>query len=88
MKCPDAVDVLDADLGTGEHLLRVSNCRLFIGHKTHSIVFSLTVGTPVLGISFHPKTMDFMRLFDVADNCVAETDHDRHGIKGYGGSYS
>lgn len=69
----DAANVRDVDVGTPEHLSLVGECRMFVAHKTHSVVFALTVGTPVLAISYHPKTLEFMRLFGMTDHCVDET---------------
>jgi len=55
--------VVEADLETKPHLEEISKCRLFIGHKTHSVVFALTVGTPILAISYHPKTLEFIQQY-------------------------
>ena len=38
---------------------------LFIGAKTHSIIFSLSQCTPVLCIAYHPKSQEFMKMFNV-----------------------
>jgi polysaccharide pyruvyl transferase WcaK-like protein len=62
--------IVDQDLETKEHLLEVSRCQLFIGHKTHSIIFSLTSGTPIIGISYHPKTNQFMREYDLMEYVI------------------
>lgn len=54
----------DKDLETEHHIKAVSTCRLFVGHKTHSVVFALTSGTPLIAIEYHPKTRNFMTQFD------------------------
>ncbi len=68
----EAAEVLDEDLDPVDHMRRVARCRMFIGHKTHSIVFALTVGTPLLAIAYHPKTVDFMAQYGLADHSVPE----------------
>ena len=52
------------DLETEHHIKAVSKCRFFVGHKTHSVVFALTSGTPLIAIEYHPKTRNFMTQFD------------------------
>lgn len=61
---------IDVDMNTELHLYEVSKCQLFIGHKTHSTIFALTSGTPLVGIAYHPKTREFMKQFDVEDYCI------------------
>ena len=39
--------------------------RYFIGHKTHSVIFALAAGTPLIGIAYHVKTIEFMTQFGV-----------------------
>lgn len=65
---------VDVDMGTEQHLYEVSKCRFFIGHKTHSTIFALTSGTPLIGIAYHPKTREFMSQFDVEDYCIDDAD--------------
>ncbi len=61
----NAVEIIDEDLQTLDHLRRIEDCRLFVGHKTHSTIFALTTGTPLIGIAYHPKTIEFMRMYGV-----------------------
>lgn len=60
----------DKDMDTLEHLQEVSKCCMFIGHKTHSTIFALTSGTPLIGIAYHPKTMEFMKQYDMSEFCI------------------
>lgn len=53
------------DYDTEDHLKKILNCKYFIGHKTHSIIFSLTVGTPLISLAYHSKSTDFMSQFDL-----------------------
>jgi polysaccharide pyruvyl transferase WcaK-like protein len=59
------VSILDTDLTTEEHLNAVADCQIFVGHKTHSTIFALTTGTPLIGIAYHPKTIEFMKQYGI-----------------------
>jgi polysaccharide pyruvyl transferase WcaK-like protein len=58
--------------GTEEHINLISQCRMYVGHKTHSQIFSLVAGTPLLAIAYHKKTEDFMAQFGLEKYCVAD----------------
>ncbi len=73
-KYGENIDFVDNDLSTEEHLKELSECCMFIGHKTHSIVFALTIGTPLLAIAYHPKTKDFMKQYSLEDNIINESE--------------
>ena len=62
----------DQDLGPRAHIERVSRCKLFVGHKTHSVIFALTTGTPLVAIAYHTKTEDFMNDYRLPEYCVRE----------------
>ena len=64
--------IVDADISVEEHINRISKCRLFIGHKTHSIVFALTTATPLIAIAYHRKTEDFMSQYTLSDYCIKD----------------
>jgi polysaccharide pyruvyl transferase WcaK-like protein len=57
---------------TLEHLNAISKCRIFVGHKTHSQIFSLTAATPLLAIAYHIKTNDFMAQFGLSEYCIGD----------------
>ena len=44
-----------------------------MGHKTHSQIFSLVAGTPLLAIAYHKKTEDFMAQFTLEQYCIVDT---------------
>ncbi len=71
--CKDCCEIVEDFPGTVEHIKAVSQCRFFIGHKTHSQVFALVAATPLLAIAYHPKTEDFMAQFGLGDFCIADT---------------
>jgi polysaccharide pyruvyl transferase WcaK-like protein len=70
----DACEVIADDLDTVTHLREVAKCRVFVGHKTHSQIFALTVGTPLIALAYHEKTIDFMAQYDLRDNCVLDSE--------------
>lgn len=65
VECPNKCFVYDADMETADHLREVGKCQVFVGHKTHSTIFALATGTPLLAIAYHPKTIEFMHQFDM-----------------------
>ncbi|MCQ2113699.1 MAG: polysaccharide pyruvyl transferase family protein [Bacteroidaceae bacterium] len=70
----DSCLIMDVDMEPIEHLKEMSKCQLFIGHKTHSVIFALTAGTPLLAISYHPKTIAFMKQFNLQNYVKNEDD--------------
>ena len=70
---PASCFVYDEDMPTEKHIIEVSKCQFFIGHKTHSTIFALATGTPLVGIAYHPKTREFMQQFGVQDYCIDDT---------------
>jgi polysaccharide pyruvyl transferase WcaK-like protein len=69
-----ACEVVTKDLDTIEHLKEVAKCSVFVGHKTHSQIFALTVGTPLIALAYHEKTVDFMTQYDLQANCVLDSE--------------
>lgn len=67
---PSMCTVYDEDMTSAEHIREVANCLLFIGHKTHSTIFSMATGTPLVGIAYHVKTREFMRQFGCEEYCI------------------
>ena len=63
VKCPNKCFIYDEDMETADHLREVGKCQAFVGHKTHSTIFALATGTPLLAIAYHSKTIEFMRQF-------------------------
>jgi polysaccharide pyruvyl transferase WcaK-like protein len=64
----------DEDMDTLTHMKKVSECRIFIGHKTHSVIFALTVGTPIVALAYHVKTKDFLEQFGLDKNCISDNE--------------
>ena len=70
VECPEKCYVYDKDMETADHLREVGKCQVFVGHKTHSTIFALATGTPLLAIAYHPKTIEFMRQFGMEEFVV------------------
>lgn len=68
----DSCSVVDEDLDTASHLAEVSKCRVFVGHKTHSVVFALVTGTPLVALAYHRKTTDFMNQYGLGEYCLCD----------------
>jgi polysaccharide pyruvyl transferase WcaK-like protein len=59
--------------GTIEHINAIAQCKIFLGHKTHSQIFSLVAATPLIAVAYHRKTEDFMAQFGLEDYCIVDT---------------
>ena len=63
-------EIVEGFPGTSDHINAVAQCRIFVGHKTHSQIFSLVAATPLLAIAYHKKTEDFMAQFGLEKYCI------------------
>ena len=70
IECPEKCHIYDKDMETADHIREVGKCQVFVGHKTHSTIFALATGTPLLAIAYHPKTIEFMRQFGMEEFVV------------------
>lgn len=76
----DKCSVVNNDLETLDHLNEVSKCKLFLGHKTHSTIFALATGTPLIGLAYHPKTIEFLNQFELSDNVIDDKNMTSEGL--------
>jgi polysaccharide pyruvyl transferase WcaK-like protein len=65
-------EIVEGFPGTLDHINAVAQCKMFVGHKTHSQIFSLVAATPLLAIAYHKKTEDFMAQFGLEKYCIAD----------------
>jgi len=65
-------EIVEGFPGTIDHINAISQCKMFVGHKTHSQIFSLLAATPVLAIAYHKKTEDFMAQYGLEDYCITD----------------
>jgi len=72
-KNKDKVSILHGHPEVPEHMNKVAQCRLFVGHKTHSVIFALTAKTPLVAIAYQKKTEDFMNQFGLGEYCITDS---------------
>ncbi len=72
--CATACEIVESGLSTVEHLRELAKCRMFVGHKTHSIIFALSTATPLIAIAYHFKSLDFMHQYDLAEYGLPESE--------------
>ncbi len=65
-------EIVEGFPGTVDHINAISQCKVFVGHKTHSQIFSLVAATPLLAVAYHKKTEDFMTQFRLEDCCIID----------------
>lgn len=75
----DRIKVANGDLTPGETASLIAETDIFVGTKTHSIVYGLKTATPTLSISYQQKSTEFMKLFGMEHYAVpmAELDTQR-----------
>ena len=61
--CPERIKVASGDLTPSETATLIAGVDVFIGTKTHSIVYGLKTATPTLSISYQQKSTEFMKMF-------------------------
>ena len=66
-------EIVEGFPGTIEHINAIGQCKVFVGHKTHSQIFSLVAATPLLAVAYHQKTEDFMAQFGLEQYCIVDT---------------
>jgi polysaccharide pyruvyl transferase WcaK-like protein len=66
------MSILEGHPDVPEHISKVAECRLFLGHKTHSVVFALAAATPIVAIAYQRKTEDFMQQFGLREYCITD----------------
>ena len=67
---PEACSVLDSSQIASEQRQAMIECAMFVGHKTHSVIFALSSAVPVVAIAYHQKTKDFMSQFGLSEYCI------------------
>jgi len=70
IKYKNSIKLLDGDFNPLETASLIANCDIFVGTKTHSIVYSLNALVPTISISYQEKSTEFMDMFGVRDNVI------------------
>lgn len=65
-----AYDIVDGDLTSSETESLIATTDVFVGTKTHSIVYGLKNCIPTLSIAYQEKSNQFMKSFDVLENSI------------------
>jgi polysaccharide pyruvyl transferase WcaK-like protein len=73
VKKKENCEIVQGYPGTEDHINAIAQCKVFVGHKTHSQIFSLVAATPLLAIAYHKKTEDFMAQFGLEEYCIVDT---------------
>ena len=54
-----------------EELIAISSEQdIVIGTRLHSLYLAANAQTPIIGISYHHKVSDFMKMVDISDRCI------------------
>jgi len=72
-ECEDSCTIADSTVDTIDYIKELAKCKLFVGHKTHSIIFALLTATPLIAIAYHVKSLDFMKQFGMEKYCFEES---------------
>lgn len=65
-----SIVILDGDLDPLMTSSVIANTDIFIGTKTHSIVYGLKSIVPTVSISYQQKSTEFMKMFGVEENAI------------------
>lgn len=66
----ERISVLDGELPPHVTASVIAQTDIFIGTKTHSIVYGLKGGTPTISISYQDKSNSFMEMFGLRENAI------------------
>jgi colanic acid/amylovoran biosynthesis protein len=66
----DNVHILQEELTSYLTEAVIANTDIFIGTKTHSIVYGLKGLVPTISISYQDKSNQFMKMFNVSENAI------------------
>lgn len=70
LNSPDQFIVLEKDYTPIVSSAIIGSVDLFVGTKTHSIVYGLKSGVPTLSISYQQKANEFMNMFGVLNHAI------------------
>lgn len=70
--CSISVQEADDPLDVRTIVRLFSGKRVVIGCKTHSVVFCATVGTPVVAVAYHKKSVDFMNSMGLGEYSIMD----------------
>jgi polysaccharide pyruvyl transferase WcaK-like protein len=68
----NSISIIDCDSSPLETIKLVAPSSMVIAHKTHAVVYGLSLAIPTIAISYHPKTTQFMEKFGQAEYAIDE----------------
>lgn len=68
--CSANIHILKEELPASLTAAVIANTDIFIGTKTHSIVYGLKGLVPTISISYQDKSNQFMKMFNVSENAI------------------
>lgn len=77
MQNPEMFTIIEEDYEPSVTASIIANCDMFIGTKTHSIVYALKGEVPILCIAYQQKSNEFMNSYGVLENSINLKDIDR-----------
>jgi colanic acid/amylovoran biosynthesis protein len=75
-KNQDSIHIIEDDYSPEITASIIAKTNIFIGTKTHSIVYGLKSFVPTISISYQQKSNEFMKMFNVLDNAIDLKDLD------------
>jgi polysaccharide pyruvyl transferase len=70
MQNPEMFTIIEGDYEPSVTASIIANCDMFIGTKTHSIVYGLKGEVPILCIAYQQKSNEFMDSYGVLENSI------------------
>lgn len=70
MRKPEMFTIIEWDYDSSVTASIIANCDMFIGTKTHSIVYALKGEVPILCVAYQQKSNEFMELYGVLENSI------------------
>lgn len=71
MKYAERTSIVDENLKPDALMDIASEQDVIIGTRLHSLIIATNSETPIIGISYHVKVNDFMKLIDAYDRCFS-----------------
>lgn len=81
MKKPEQFTIIEGDYAPAVTASIIANVDIFIGTKTHSIVYGLKGEVPILCIAYQQKSNEFMNSYGVLENSIDLKDIDKDRVE-------
>lgn len=81
MQKPEMFVIIEGDYEPSVTASIIANCDMFIGTKTHSIVYGLKGEVPILCIAYQQKSNEFMESYGVLENSIDLKDINKERVE-------